>query len=326
MKPQKISRELLGAVAEEQKAHAIDAAKKQAVAQHADYDTFKKMVSVAHLKPLHAPACQGSAGRSLPSWHLDPRQLHASCSSDTAPIAPCSSSFDSHEQLEHSVPAAATVLPHTSQEFAREWRRQCRTAADKFRLMKQCGPEGLAAIFRVEVDGLLLGQMLQALQQHWQQQVASAPAHSHPHAQQQSTQQPAAATSAPAQSKEQQQPAGEVCAEAMLVLRMLQSLTGAGRFDLSVRLLDSKSRAAAAELCSQLQEELQHAPAQQQQQQDEPSGSSSGVSERGSGSSSGSTDGGFVSHEQAACGSRVSHDSTVSPLEDLQAVMLQLRL
>lgn len=34
----------MGAVAEEQKAHAIDAAKKKAVAQHADYDTFKKMV------------------------------------------------------------------------------------------------------------------------------------------------------------------------------------------------------------------------------------------------------------------------------------------
>lgn len=44
MKPHKISRELVGAVAEEQKAHAIDAAKKKAVAQHADYDTFKKMV------------------------------------------------------------------------------------------------------------------------------------------------------------------------------------------------------------------------------------------------------------------------------------------
>jgi hypothetical protein len=46
MRPEKVSKELSGALAEEQKRHAIDAAKKKAVAQHADYDTFKKMVGV----------------------------------------------------------------------------------------------------------------------------------------------------------------------------------------------------------------------------------------------------------------------------------------
>jgi hypothetical protein len=94
--------------------------------------------------------------------------------------------------------------------------------------MKQCGPEGLATIFRVEVDGLLLGQMLQALQQQWKQQASSTPAQSHQRAQQQ-LQQPAATNSTPAQSQEQQQqrgPAEGVSSEAMLVLRMLQSLTG----------------------------------------------------------------------------------------------------
>jgi hypothetical protein len=44
MKPLKISKELAGAIAEEERRQAIDAAKKKAVAQHADYDTFKKMV------------------------------------------------------------------------------------------------------------------------------------------------------------------------------------------------------------------------------------------------------------------------------------------
>ncbi len=37
-------------------AQAIDAAKKRAVAQGVDYDTFKNMVSVAHLRPLQAPS------------------------------------------------------------------------------------------------------------------------------------------------------------------------------------------------------------------------------------------------------------------------------
>lgn len=34
---------------------AVDAAKKRAVAQNVDYETFKNMVSVAHLRPLQAP-------------------------------------------------------------------------------------------------------------------------------------------------------------------------------------------------------------------------------------------------------------------------------
>lgn len=34
---------------------AIDAAKKRAVAQFCDYDTFKNLVAVAHLRPIQAP-------------------------------------------------------------------------------------------------------------------------------------------------------------------------------------------------------------------------------------------------------------------------------
>lgn len=44
MRPTKVSKELQCAIAEEEKRSLIDAAKKKAVAQHADYDTFKKMV------------------------------------------------------------------------------------------------------------------------------------------------------------------------------------------------------------------------------------------------------------------------------------------
>ena len=33
----------------------IDSAKKRAVAQRVDYDDFKNMVSVAHLRPIQAP-------------------------------------------------------------------------------------------------------------------------------------------------------------------------------------------------------------------------------------------------------------------------------
>lgn len=44
MRPSKQSKELAGALAEDHKRQVVDAAKKRAVAQQVDYDTFKKMV------------------------------------------------------------------------------------------------------------------------------------------------------------------------------------------------------------------------------------------------------------------------------------------
>jgi hypothetical protein len=43
-RPAKHSKELAGATAEDSRRQAIDDAKKRAVSQHADYDTFKKLV------------------------------------------------------------------------------------------------------------------------------------------------------------------------------------------------------------------------------------------------------------------------------------------
>jgi Dynein attachment factor N-terminus len=43
-RPRKLSIELATAAADDAQRAAVDAAKKRAVAQHADYDTFRKMV------------------------------------------------------------------------------------------------------------------------------------------------------------------------------------------------------------------------------------------------------------------------------------------
>lgn len=45
MKPSKQIRELAEALVEDRKRQAVDAAKKRAVAQQVDYETFKNMVS-----------------------------------------------------------------------------------------------------------------------------------------------------------------------------------------------------------------------------------------------------------------------------------------
>lgn len=54
LEPSKRSKELDGAVYDDWKHKQVDDAKKRAVAQHVDYETFKNMVSVAHLKPIGA--------------------------------------------------------------------------------------------------------------------------------------------------------------------------------------------------------------------------------------------------------------------------------
>lgn len=57
MKPSKNSRELAAAISEDNRRQAIDAAKKRAVAQQADYDTFKKLVCSHYVKLTCKATC-----------------------------------------------------------------------------------------------------------------------------------------------------------------------------------------------------------------------------------------------------------------------------
>jgi hypothetical protein len=114
---------------------------------------------------------------------------------------------------------------------------------------------------------------------------------------------------------------------------------GAGRFDLSVRLLDKASKAAAAELCSQLQKVLPPQDVQQRQQQGIASHCTFNSTDHSLNSRKGSsgnaqqvdTSGSGVG-EAAAIGDcnsqRVnggsSSDSAAAALADLQAVMANL--
>lgn len=56
----KMSKALANAIEDENRRVAVDSAKKKAVSQFADYDTFKNMVSVAHLKPINQPGAKGN--------------------------------------------------------------------------------------------------------------------------------------------------------------------------------------------------------------------------------------------------------------------------
>lgn len=73
---------------------AVDEAKKRAVAQHVDYETFKNMVLVAHLRPLHAPNHRQEGDRHAgPTLHVRPTRSfdQERVSTSAAPCSPSSS-------------------------------------------------------------------------------------------------------------------------------------------------------------------------------------------------------------------------------------------
>jgi hypothetical protein len=81
MKPSKHSGELAGAILEDSRRQAIDAAKKRAVAQQADYDTFKKLVRT-HYRIHKRKAMDGFAAEEL---------MNALCSSSACMLISLSS-------------------------------------------------------------------------------------------------------------------------------------------------------------------------------------------------------------------------------------------
>ena len=53
-----------------------DAAKHRAVKQLEGYDAFKNMVSVAHLRPYHAPNLKDHSGPAPPAFAFTPEGVH----------------------------------------------------------------------------------------------------------------------------------------------------------------------------------------------------------------------------------------------------------
>jgi len=133
----KTSKDLQNAIYDDFKRKVVDDAKKRAVAQHVDYETFKNMVSVAHLRPLHAPSIKHQTDKSMaPAWQFAADGTRQSASEQEALV---SSSLPS---------AAPETTPSTSADFEREWRRSCKTDYDKYKYLRLCGPTVLRRIFK----------------------------------------------------------------------------------------------------------------------------------------------------------------------------------
>ncbi|DBA90051.1 TPA: hypothetical protein ACH3X2_004316 [Trebouxia sp. C0005] len=210
----KASKELQSALQDDIKRQAVDAAKKRAVGQHVDYDTFKNMVAVAHLRPLQDPSSTQTVSYA-PAWRFAPNGLLAkSASSLTLRIA----TFD---------PQTSRV-PSSSDEFIRVWNRQCPTSADKLRLLSTCGPDHMSKLFRAALPADLLSSILITLCSLHNPASGSTGV---PAGASSSTQQQAGADMQFAHAEgvlPGSMPSAEICSNAEFIFDMLHGLSGEG--------------------------------------------------------------------------------------------------
>ena len=172
-------------------------------------------------------------------------------------------------------------VPSTSDEFTRVWNRQCPTSADKLTLLSSCGPDHMCKLFRAALPADLLSSIL----------ITLCSLHNPGSG---STGEPAGASSnMPKQEGADMQfaqaegvmpgsvPSAESCSNAEFIFDMLRGLSGeghhcsdscalclssqcstmttcfllgAGRFALTVRLINQSARKAAIKLSSTLQQ------------------------------------------------------------------------
>uniref|UniRef100_A0A7R9V6A5 Uncharacterized protein n=1 Tax=Chlamydomonas euryale TaxID=1486919 RepID=A0A7R9V6A5_9CHLO len=213
--PPKQSKELASAIYDDWKRQVVDEAKKRAVGQNVDYETFKNMVSVAHLRPIGA-AKTVKHEAMLPSWRYN--DDGTAPSSEQQAIAAAAMALRSKEPSEP---------PSTSGDFYREWRRNCPSLDAKYRYLRLVGPNGLQQLFKVEISVDALKDVLTALEACWLVHAGAA--------------------------EDGAEGSGAALSEAVFVVSVLAALSQAGRFGLTLKLLGSGPKAVLASLFSQLQ-------------------------------------------------------------------------
>ncbi|GAX81006.1 hypothetical protein CEUSTIGMA_g8441.t1 [Chlamydomonas eustigma] len=224
--PTKLSKDLANAVYDDWKRKVIDDAKKRAVSQNVDYDTFKNMVSVAHLQPIQA-ASATRQDRMLPSWQFnaDGSLPEAHQMSDAAAVA---------LKLMQQEPQDP---PTTSGDFYREWRRNCPNPDSKYRYLRLCGPGGITSLFKVEISSEALKEIIEVLEACWLGYAGAA----------------------------EEGQAGSALKEAGFVVQVLQSLSTAGRFSLTVKLIGSAAKKVLDSLLTQLEAAVMASETQKEQ-------------------------------------------------------------
>ena len=162
--PPKTSRDLQTAIDDDRKKQAINDAKFRAVAQHEDYETFKNMVAVAHLKPLQAPPRPKEP--TAPAFAFD---------SDGGRDASNIMAPPSAMAVQTQPGAQAARAPATEAEFERQWNANAGRRAAW--LVADVPPSAFPKVFMRELPSHVLADVVAEMHAAVTAQPTEAEAH-----------------------------------------------------------------------------------------------------------------------------------------------------
>ena len=160
--PPKVSKDLANAVQDDWRRQVQDDAKHRAVRQMEGYDVFKNMVSVAHLRPYHAENLRDHGGGVPPAFAFDADGKHAG--PPPTPGSGGAASLSGGGGGGGGGGGAVAFTPPTNAlAFDKTWRRECKTIEQRWRYLGGVDAAKLREIFKVEITGVTLGDVLVAL-------------------------------------------------------------------------------------------------------------------------------------------------------------------
>ena len=249
--PPKVSKELEHAAEDDWHRSVRDAAKHRAVAQMENYDGFKNMVSVAHLRPWHAENLKDHSGPVPPAFAFAADGTHAGPSKN--PGMTTSLSLGRPDARDAFAP------PENSMQFDKTWRRRCVGGAARWRYLGAMRDEDVDKVFAVDITGATLGEIAEALAEGFER-VANDAANDATPGETKDTRNRAE----PKPRDEELVPENvsstwrgvsesDQDAVASSVVRLLDRVRRAGRFDLARRLISGKHKKALAKLFDALE-------------------------------------------------------------------------
>jgi len=148
----KLEREVQQSVINDQRYWTENAAKIRAVEQRVPtYEDFKDIVAASHLKPLEKDDKISSIGRFTQVWNQ-----HASMKKMSTDLP--STKTDSNKEKVY-------VMPSSGQEFAQHWKRLRESTVEQRDFLFYVGPMKSSELFKTEITGGLLGEILSCLEQ-----------------------------------------------------------------------------------------------------------------------------------------------------------------
>ncbi|CAM9628479.1 unnamed protein product, partial [Ectocarpus sp. 6 AP-2014] len=128
--------------------------KKRAIHTAASYDEFRHMVSCAQLNPVTWKCSQSPKGVGKDELVVSPppRRFQGALADRKRP--------EEHNVLSTLPSAGPLRAPKDHAQFQRDWRRRCRTNGERRDYLRLIGPKNVSALFRVEMEPDVLGQVL----------------------------------------------------------------------------------------------------------------------------------------------------------------------